>query len=448
MDILERLISRYDQEDDNSIEDLLSEITQSSQEYREMSLEERLEVKRRFTDYCKSAEKEIYDNERFDSAKASGIYLDFNSLSPQKRKHKKYVEAFVSNISVTDSLDEFYERYIDGNNVQLLLDDISSTGHTCWTSPRWAKRSDIVLFMHAKTAKSKLTKVRTEARSRYNPTSEKAKRIERAIQDQLEIYKQYGGKIFAIGQISGKPETYDENDASYFKSRVFSDIDYLFLLENPVDISEFNSFIKISMQGSITPVFGSAYERLKDLIISKNNVPDYFLRCFSTPFPHNAVNSDNWMKLGLEYRNAFTLEIQFRQCYVDYLLSNIGDQKRIYMECPCYKDGKPVTFVDNVIRINKKLLPVEIKLNRELESSLEGQCRQYCKLDRLVLDKKKGREARLSDVIDNKVLIVDTYGIYIYEYSSNTIKTLYDLDDLRTKDELPQLRELIIANLL
>ena len=281
MDILERLISRYDQEDDNSIEDLLSEITQSSQEYREMSLEERLEVKRRFTDYCKSAEKEIYDNERFDSAKASGIYLDFNSLSPQKRKHKKYVEAFVSNISVTDSLDEFYERYIDGNNVQLLLDDISSTGHTCWTSPRWAKRSDIVLFMHAKTAKSKLTKVRTEARSRYNPTSEKAKRIERAIQDQLEIYKQYGGKIFAIGQISGKPETYDENDASYFKSRVFSDIDYLFLLENPVDISEFNSFIKISMQGSITPVFGSAYERLKDLIISKNNVPDYFLRCFS-----------------------------------------------------------------------------------------------------------------------------------------------------------------------
>ena len=110
-------------------------------------------------------------------------------------------------------------------------------------------------------------------------------------------------------------------------------------------------------------------------------------------------------------------------------------------------DGKPVTFVDNVIRINKKLLPVEIKLNRELESNLEGQCRQYCKLDRLVLDKKKGREARLSDVIDNKVLIVDTYGIYIYEYSSNTIKTLYDLDDLRTKDELPQLRDLIIANL-
>ena len=90
--------------------------------------------------------------------------------------------------------------------------------------------------------------------------------------DKAKIFiDQYGGKIFAIGQISGKPEVNDDKQDSYFKSRVSCDIDSLFLLAEPIDLSEFNDFIKISMQGSVTPVFGRSYEKLKEVITNKNS---------------------------------------------------------------------------------------------------------------------------------------------------------------------------------
>ena len=251
---------------------------------------------------------------------------------------------------------------MSGNDAQDLVRDTIESGTTCWTSPRWAKRGDIVLFMHAKYAKSSLTKIRTEVRSKYSLTPMAAVEIEDAIAAQLAFHKQYGGKIYAIGRINGKPFVEDVDPLLHSKSRVFCDIDQLFLLERPIDISEFNEFIKISRMSGITPVFGSAYDKLKQMISEMNKVPQYFEYSYSTPFPHMLVNRENWMKLGLEYRNSFTLEIQFRQCYVDYLLKEIGDQKTIYMECPCYKGSDPITYVDNVIRINNKLLPVEVKL--------------------------------------------------------------------------------------
>jgi hypothetical protein len=448
MSILERLIERYESDEHISIDDLIKDVTQNDREYRELSIEEIIETKRSFISYCNETENNIRKSNLYAKTNDFADYTEKNYLQKHNRRHKKLVEAFISNITVTDSLDELYEQYLNGNNVQLLIDDINKTGDTCWTSPRWAKRNDIVLFMHAKTAKAKLTKIRTELRNEYDPKSDKAKKIETAIQEQLEVYKKYGGKIFAIGQISGKPEVSDDKQDSYFQSRVFCDIDSLFLLDEPIDLSEFNDFIKISMQGSVTPVFGRSYEKLKEVITNKNSVPEYFLNCYSTPFPHNIVNLENWMQLGIEYRNAFTLEIQFRQCYVDYLLSSIGDQKKIYMECACYKSGSPVTYVDNVIRINKKLLPVEVKLNKELESDLAGQCKKYCMLNRLVLDKKSGREANLSDVVCDKIMIIDTYGVYFYDLHSDQIKSCYDLDDLHSIDDVEKLRELLISNIV
>ena len=94
----------------------------------------------------------------------------------------------------------------------------------------------------------------------------------------------------------------------------------------------------------------------------------------------------------MEYRLSFNLEIQFRSCYTDYLLRALGDQKTIFKECPCYKLSHPVTYVDNVVRINKRLLPVEVKLNIAMESNLEGQCVQYCMLDQMIINTNKSRK--------------------------------------------------------
>lgn len=72
-------------------------------------------------------------------------------------------------------------HFIGGNSAQTLIEDIRSGGKTNWTVPGWVKRGDIVFFMHAKTANSTLTTLRTELRingkSRYPKRRSLKKRI-------------------------------------------------------------------------------------------------------------------------------------------------------------------------------------------------------------------------------------------------------------------------------
>ena len=178
---------------------------------------------------------------------------------------------------------------------------------------------------------------------------------------------------------------------------------------------------------------------LKELAYGFITTPDKH-----TPFPHALVNEKNWMKLGLEYRYSFTLEVQFRQCYVNYLLKRLGDQKTIYMECPCYKGDKPITFVDNVIRINRKLLPVEVKLNINAESDLEGQCEQYCQLDKIVLRKDAKQAVNMNNVIDDRVLVIDTFAVYMFFFKERSIKFIYDLDELKTDIDIQSLKNKVL----
>lgn len=354
----------------------------------------------------------------------------------------KPVQAYISNISVPTSLEEMLEYFIEGNDAQMLVDEIDNGNYkTNWTVPRWVKRGDIVLFMHAKTANSTLTALRTELRKTNKYKQNEKNKLEKAIASQLAFHKQYGGCIFAIGRINGIPE-YDEGPKGilHWGSRLYCDIDNLFLLENPINISQFNSFININRMSSITPIYNEEYNRLKNMIMESNHVLPYFQYSYSTPIPSVRINKENWIKLGIEYRRSFTLEEQFRSCYVNYLLALLGDQKKIFKECRCYKGNDPVTFIDNIIKFDNKWLPVEVKLNIEAEADLPDQCNQYCKLDKLVID-KEGRVVEIKDVISDKVLVIDTYAVYIYNNNDNTIKFIYDLDDLKDFEDIKEIKE-------
>lgn len=449
---LELLIDSYNTSEAETPDEFLDNLRNDTR-FRNLTPEEKIQLKRRFWGWIQAQEYDYYDEQSSEAAfrkerpesPETDRTEDRNAFRTEKVRHRKrYVEAFINNISVPKTLEELSDHYLNGNDAQMLVDQVMNDGWTEWTSPRWAKRGDIVLFMHAKAAKSYLTAIRTQLRSVGSPDSTVVKQCESAIEQQLKFHRQFGGKIYAVGRVSGAPKKEDINAGMHYKSRVFCEIDRLFLLENPIDISEFNSFIKINSMGAITPVFGREYERLKDLISQNNQVPYYFINSFSTPFPHNVVNRHNWMKLGQEYRLSFTLEIQFRQCYVNYLLKELGDQKTIYMECPCYKGSNPITYVDNVIRIGRKLLPVEVKLNIELENDLKGQCEQYCRLDKLVLDKNTMRIARMENVINDQVLVIDTYAVYMFHSDTRNLELLYDLGDLRTEEDICFLRKLVL----
>ncbi|MBQ7681043.1 MAG: hypothetical protein IJT31_02370 [Oscillibacter sp.] len=363
------------------------------------------------------------------------------------------VQAVINNISFPKSLEELllFQKVHGHYNVEDILGCAEAgnedDNYTEWTMPRWCKSGDIVFFMHAKTANAIISRLERELRK--SSASDYDDGLMSFLQRGAELYQKYGGKIFAIGKVCGDAFCYDDEEDSDFeyhwKSRIYAPIDSLYCLEYPIDISEFNDFIYVSRQSAITPVFGKEFEALKALIMSKNAVPRYLEESVSMPIPLSKITGDNWIQVASQYRRSFFLEIQFRTYYVDYLLASLGDRKGFFKECACIKGGQKASFVDNVIVIGRKYLPVEVKLNIDTEKDLVGQLRKYCALDKLVLDAKKQRFAAPEKVYGDGLLVIDTNGAYWYDNSEQSVSPIYSLDDISTQQDISDLREKILS---
>ena len=108
-----------------------------------------------------------------------------------------HIQAFVANMTAPTTLDELYDTTI--TNKYCLLPDVilyMSPDGVEWTVPRWAKIGDVVFFMFAKSARTYLTKVRTEFNNRENDFDEyDCDWIRFWINHGLALHKFYGGKI-------------------------------------------------------------------------------------------------------------------------------------------------------------------------------------------------------------------------------------------------------------
>ena len=193
------------------------------------------------------------------------------------------------------------------------------------------------------------------------------------------------------------------------------------------------------MRGSFTYVLGPAFDYLKKLVASKNEVPEYFLDCVSVPVPLSKLNDKNWLEITNKHRRGFILEAQFRVYYVDRLLPLIGDKKTFYMECKCFHRTSHFTCVDNVIVFGGKYLPVEVKLNISIEKDLLGQCRSYCGCPSIEIGKTTINMAETWQC----VLVIDREAAYLYSPETNDLKKIIDLDELNDNRDILSLRERI-----
>lgn len=361
-----------------------------------------------------------------------------------------YVQAYISNISFPDSLDEVYD-YAHFFNMEAIIrggdDGEYEDRETAWTAPKWCKKGDIVFFMHAKTANNKIRKLKNELLSiRECYSNNTFWTIMNALIRAKKIHDIYGGKIFAIGKISGNP-AYDkmDNENLHWRSNIYAPIEGIFLLENLIDISEFSAEIEVSRQSSITPVLGEKFDFIKNLILKKNNVvEEYFVDSVAEPMPLYRLNDDNWLKIVNCHRRDFFLEAQFRAFYVDRFLRVLGDTKAFYKECACKKENRSKTFVDNVIKMNGKYLPVEIKLSVSAERKITSQLMSYCNLKQLYLTPDK---VVTDNVYRDNVLVIDTDKIYMYYDEKSMLKEVLELDNIESNDDIVNLRA-IILNLL
>ena len=376
----------------------------------------------------------------------------------------KNVQSFINNISFPATLEELIDYHDDGlYDVEKVL----AGDETSWTAPRWCKIGDIVFFMHTK--QSALLRIRDLSKNleaeQWKYSDEEYEKLQEWLEHGKEIHKKYGGKIFAIARVAGEPEIEEEEDDDDNEENenfsdeganvdyhhligIYADMDNFYLLQTPVDISEFRDFIQIAMQGTITAVFGDAFEKLKKLIISKNpDVPEYFREAEAVQMPLAKINRENWIELGGLYRREFFLELQFKKYYVNYFLSALGDNKTFFHDCRCQKAGMEDAFVDNVIRFNKKYIPVEIKLNIDSEENLLGELQKYCNNGAVYSRRDNGKLLPFKKFYANNVLVFDTENIYLYDNRYDDIRCLINLDDIKTESDIQVFREKLIGSL-
>ena len=356
-------------------------------------------------------------------------------------------QSFVSNMSAPTSLEEL--AYTDGLT---LPENLMSEPTNEWTAPKWAKAGDVVFFMHSKTARSSLTALRTELTSRKADfTALDYNRLLGWLDHALDIHAQYGGKIFAVGRVGGGPE-YAETDSLlesilHWRSRNYSAIDNILILEHPLDISSFREYIYISRGSATTPLFDKEFSHLRDDIGRENALPAYVMDAVARPLPLRTISKNNWIEVSNDYRRCFILEKQFRQFYVDYLLRYIGDQKRFFTECRCQRSDINDSFMDYVMLFNGKYIPVEVKLAVSAEPNIIGQVSKYVHNSKVFLTDDGSRYITGRDFHDGKVLIIDTEKLYMYDDLTRTVAEIYELDSIIGNSDIAEVRKVIIENL-
>lgn len=347
----------------------------------------------------------------------------------------EFVNAHINNISFPKTIEQL-ESFIYEHgcyNVEDVINE-ATDGYTIWTVPRSSVVGDVVLYFHAKTAIQWIRKLETITKTIDESKHDKnllIKWLDRA----RELYSLYGGKIFAIGRVSSRPEKENEIDFEHhWSGRIYADVKDLHLLETPIDISEFNSFILVSRQSAITPLPSKEFERLKDTIKAKNpKVPLWFLKSKIGDNKLSKINDNNFLEITNLYRKRFPLETTFRSYYVDYFLKTLSN-KNVYMECQCHTPQTPLARVDNVFEFCEKKILLEVKLNIALEDDLISQLNQYIRADYIRLSNAPNEQ--ITDFEKDFMFVIDVYSVYKYEAKTNKLLKLFDLDEIKSKDDI------------
>ena len=361
------------------------------------------------------------------------------------------VQAYISCISLPSTLAELFDMI--ENKGEFTVETVLSAEYNEewrleWTAPRWAREGDIVLFYFAKTAYVKLSYLRSELREDAFYDQMQKQLLKEWIDKASILVKRYGGKILAVGILMTDPyyigdSEFDNPNITHYNMNVWAEIGYVNVFEDMLHIDDV-SFIEIARQKQCTPIFGDTYERLREEIWARNDIPSYFADTTSNGIPVYEINQSNWLEINNKYKRKYKFESQYRSLYVDYFLFRISDKKSVYRECPCIKENAiHPSYVDNVVLIKGFYLPVEVKLNIEAERDIRKQVRKYCKLTKLILNSRTEEIADNKSVVADHVMIFDVNNIYWYDYDKNVVVVLASLDEIKTDVDVVMVKKQI-----
>lgn len=173
--------------------------------------------------------------------------------------------AFITNFQSPVEMEDLKDRLCHGriSNIDMIL-EYERFFPLKWTVDKNAKIGDTVVFMCAKSSIAHIRHLCTLIRNEKEEDTELGK----FAFEQREKYKQYAGKIIAVGEIAEKPfQTFDSGwKAPYWRSPWYAEISNVKRLNIPVSIDQFRDFILISRTGAITRLTEEQWRKLKELI--------------------------------------------------------------------------------------------------------------------------------------------------------------------------------------
>ena len=148
-----------------------------------------------------------------------------------------------------EALKDYYDG--EGSNIDMLFSDCIQ-GYTTWSIWETNKVGDVVFFCCAATSVTKIAHARVEAKKIGNA------QIITFADREYSLYKEYAGKLLAIGVVAQKPYEYD--------GRYYVDIIDLKKLTKPIPYSSFKHFITLNPGGTITKLEEEQEKKLFGLI--------------------------------------------------------------------------------------------------------------------------------------------------------------------------------------
>lgn len=335
-----------------------------------------------------------------------------------------YVQACIAHVSFPTSLaglKEVFEGHDDTSMEKLLWPPDNDVGG--WTAPRWLTAGDIIFFYHTKKALQRITRLLKTADADAEPWNALAD-PESAFQrlaDQLEIAQEYAGTIFACARVTGAATYWRNDDVErdrdrHWRSNIYAEISRANVFVRPLTEDSFRPHLTISPGGAITPVHGSTFERLKQLLGEKNQLPDYFVNARPGGASFRNVDAKNWIDISCSSRARFIDESQLRTYLLDYLLEELKDPRTtVHQECRCRLDQKYRSIADYFVRVHGRWVPVEAKLNVRAERDLPGQVSKYLGVTQF----SPTRGPRAGEVLGGSVasmcLVADVAGVYLLD---------------------------------
>lgn len=329
-------------------------------------------------------------------------------------KRVRYIQSCITTVSFPEKLDGVLNmvrenRFIANWSTDLdVLLNSKREEPLFWTAPKWLTEGDIIFFYNTKRAKILTARLLEEAKENLPHKRKLIDLLKRA----KEAADLYAGSIFACASVSGDTKLLEKQN-KHFVSRLFAPLEEVFIFKKPLHQELFAHYLKIG-RSTITPLFKKEFNGIRKLLTQENQLPEFLLNAVLSDQVFSNVNPNNWRSISCSPDTKFVHESQLRSYLIDFLLNELKDRGTpLLEECECFRGSKKTGRVDYFVKIFRRWIPVEVKLDIYREKRIFAQAAKYMNISYFSPAKGAYRKRQFESSSVPLCIILDRAGMYL-----------------------------------